>query len=348
MSSILQRTTNTIQIAEFWENHQLNKYNYNPVYQRKSVWAEEKQSFFIDSLLRNYPVPPIFLHKKINDATGKQAFDVIDGKQRLTSIIKFIQNEIPASSENNVDEDDNLAGIYFKDLDTNDLNQYKKLFWRYELQIQYVDTEDEVLIDKLFDRLNRNGEALTGQELRHSKYHSSILLQTVDEILNDTFWKERTKNYDLARMEDKEFISELLFATIENKPIGANKQDIIDSYYESYFNAHDIIDDAKVKFMLITNYLNDLNINYDKYSIKGVSHIYGLWCFAQYCFENDKDKENVSNKLVEFYTMLKEHSTIAQLNDNVDAYKKSMSSATKSQIQRSRRMEALKKFIFDE
>ncbi|UFH60564.1 DUF262 domain-containing protein [Sulfurovum mangrovi] len=345
MNEILQRTTNTIQIAEFWENFQLNKYNFDPAYQRYSVWSEEKQSFFIDSILRNYPVPPIFLHKKIDDATGKQSFDVIDGKQRLTSIIRFINNEIPATSETD-NEGDELAGLYFKDLDKEALHYFKKAFWRYELQIQYVDTEDKELIDKLFDRLNRNGEALNGQELRHSQYHNSLLLKTVTDLAEMHILERGTKHYDLARMEDKEFISELLFAVIEKKPLGADKQDIIDNYYKKLYNEKDLIEPAKKDFIDITSYLEALHIDYEKYSIKGVSHIYGLWCFAQECYKKKEDIEFVSKKLDDFYTELKNLSQTSEPNKYVELYKKSMSAGTKSQSQRTRRLDALSSYVF--
>ena len=70
MSDILNRDTNTITVANFWENYMLDKYNFDPAYQRQSVWSDEKQSFFIDSILKNFPIPPIFLHQKIDDETG--------------------------------------------------------------------------------------------------------------------------------------------------------------------------------------------------------------------------------------------------------------------------------------
>lgn len=62
---ILKRDSNSINIASFWEGFSLGKFNFDPPYQRDSVWDEEKQSFFIDSILRNYPIPPIFLHQKL-------------------------------------------------------------------------------------------------------------------------------------------------------------------------------------------------------------------------------------------------------------------------------------------
>lgn len=41
------------------------------------------------------------------------------------------------------------------------------------MPIEYIDTEDERIIDSIFDRLNRNGERLNGQELRNAKYHDT-------------------------------------------------------------------------------------------------------------------------------------------------------------------------------
>ncbi|HHQ4590699.1 TPA: DUF262 domain-containing protein, partial [Aeromonas veronii] len=131
MSNILNRETNTITVANFWENYLLEKYNFDPIYQRKSVWSDEKQSFFIDSLLKNFPMPPIFLHQQIDDETGKTKYDIIDGKQRLTSIIRFLKNEIPASDEfeNSPFFDENIAGVYFSELDNKSLNEYKRRLW---------------------------------------------------------------------------------------------------------------------------------------------------------------------------------------------------------------------------
>ena len=56
-----------------------------PKYQRRERWDTVKQSALIESFLLNIPVPPIFLAE---DEYGK--YSVIDGKQRITAISKFI------------------------------------------------------------------------------------------------------------------------------------------------------------------------------------------------------------------------------------------------------------------
>lgn len=249
---VLKRDSNSINIASFWEGYSLNKFNFDPPYQRDSVWDEEKQSFFIDSILRNYPVPPIFLHQKIDDDSGRITFEIVDGKQRLTAIVNFIKGNIASSSE---EDDDELTGVFFDDLSKENLSEIKKLFWRYQMPVEYIDTEDEKTIDSIFDRLNRNGERLNGQELRNAKYHKTEFYKNIIELSQLSFWQKLLEHVDKKRMEDKEFVSELVFTILENQVFGAT-QDIIDELYEKYCNLdYSKNQHAFNKFIEITDYL---------------------------------------------------------------------------------------------
>ncbi|ORX88454.1 hypothetical protein K493DRAFT_341265 [Basidiobolus meristosporus CBS 931.73] len=65
-----------------------------PEFQRDVVWPEKKMSHLIDSVLKNFYVPPvIFSCKRLPD--GRVLKVCIDGKQRLTAIRRFMSNEIP-------------------------------------------------------------------------------------------------------------------------------------------------------------------------------------------------------------------------------------------------------------
>lgn len=343
MSSILSRETNTITVANFWENYLLNKYNFEPAYQRRSVWSEEKQSFFIDSLLKNFPMPPIFLHQKIDDDSGKTKYDIVDGKQRLTSIIRFLKNEIPASDEFEESPfyDAKIAGVYFKELEEKGLIEYKKRFWRYVIPIEYIDTNNKDVIDNIFDRLNRNGEPLNGQELRKSVYYDSPLLRLVERIAEGPFWKKRLEQTDVARMENYEFVSELIFQQIEGKPLHANQQEL-DRLYEKYARSTLDWDSIEKKFAEITGYMASLDIGYDELKVGGVSHLYGIWCLSNKCVNEAVDKGRVRQKLLDFYSDLRSSTTT---NSCTDSYRKSMSSRTKDQGQRKRRLKALWEYI---
>ena len=338
---ILQRDTNTVTIATFYENFLLGKYNFDPPYQRRSVWNDEKQSFLIDSILKNFPIPPIFLHQHIDENSGRTTYDIIDGKQRLLALIRFIKNEIPVSTEREHGDafyDSRIAGANFVDLDRPDLAAYKKQFWRYTIPIEYVDTTSTEIIDDIFDRLNRNGEPLTGQELRNAKYHGTQFLSLVQELTLVPFWKARLSNVDVSRMEDQEFISELLFVLLQHGPLEALPP-IIDSLYQAYTAPGAIhVDAIKKEFLETTTFMEALGLDYEEYRIRGVSHLYGLWCFSWYCNKNHIEAVTVAKPLNQLFDQLRS----SHISDpNVYEYKKTMSSNTKSKSMRDRRLSAL-------
>jgi hypothetical protein len=332
----LQRNATTISIASFHEQNQAKKYNFEPPYQRRSVWTDEKQSYFIDSILRNFPIPPIFLHRKIDADTGTTTFDVIDGKQRLTAIARFINNEIAAANEYGPAEDPNaLDGAYFKDLSSvEELAEFRTAFWKYDLPVEYIDPTDTGLIEDVFDRLNRNGEPLKGQELRNAQYHASEILKAVEELLTQPYLETRLTNTDRARMEDKEFCSECLLSALMGQVIGSS-QSILDDLYEKH-KSDDFAEALKLSKTICAD-LAALDLDYQGRRIGGVSHLYGLWTLALVLRKNGKVVTAYKTRIHDFYLRLREPTS----DENRDDYRKSMNSRTKERFMRVKRLNAL-------
>jgi len=68
----------------------------NPEYQRGLQWDANQMKSLIDSLFRKYPLPPIFLHEKTSKGLrGEESskFEIVDGQQRIRSLVKFRKNE---------------------------------------------------------------------------------------------------------------------------------------------------------------------------------------------------------------------------------------------------------------
>ncbi|MFT6907946.1 MAG: hypothetical protein ACJAS1_004634 [Oleiphilaceae bacterium] len=341
--SLFKRESNTISLATFWENYQLKKYNFEPGYQRDSIWSPDKQSFLIDSILKNIPIPPIFLHMIIDDETGKTSFAVIDGKQRLTSIIAFIEGKISSSS----DGDDSplyvekLAGLEFKDLEAVEHKETRRDFWRYSIPIEYIDSNDKATIDAIFDRLNRNGEPLQGQELRRASYYGTNLLDFIEDMAAEIFWKERLANVDVKRMEDREFISEILFYLLEGSPLKSDQGEL-DLMYKKHRDLNIESPEVRQKFLNTTAYMDSLNVDYEQHKVSGVSHLYALWGLSLYCLEKNISSEKIETELNNFYIGLRDN---AESNQNFLDYKKSMASSTRMKGPRVKRVNAIKLFL---
>ncbi len=337
----LNRESTKITISEFYERYQLKKYDFDPEYQRRGdVWSEDKQSFLIDSILKNYPMPPIFLHQIIDSATGATKYNVIDGKQLLNAILRFINNEIELPSDYDVGAfgDSRLNGKKFEDLDKS-LQEFKMQFWRYILSVEYIETGDIDIINNVFDRLNRNGEPLESQELRKAKYYNTELIKLVEELVEELNWDNLGK-IKVNRMQDAEFVSELIFFLLEESPMDASKKETLDEYYKKWAMELDEEKKSNIKdiFIKTTRYLNELNIDFEKYKINGVSHFYALFALSYYCINKEIDTTFIAPKLNDFYDCLRNSD---ELVNNVKAYRESMQSNTRSKGQRLKRINAL-------
>ncbi|CAO1617551.1 unnamed protein product [Sympodiomycopsis kandeliae] len=85
---IIQQT-----VGQLYEDMENGDIDLEPDYQRNVVWTEEKQSNLVSSLLSHFYIPPILLSQHPSTSSGNQ-YTCIDGKQRLSSIKLFMQNNI--------------------------------------------------------------------------------------------------------------------------------------------------------------------------------------------------------------------------------------------------------------
>lgn len=337
MTGFKRRSSNH-SIATLWEFFQYGKFNFDPEYQRNGdVWNEDKQSFLIDSIIKNFPLPPIFLNEQIDEETGNTKYDVIDGKQRLQSIFKFIKGELSlpddCSSDGFVPSD--VDGKKFEELSAPPLIELKRSFWAYQITVEYVDSDDGLVIDNIFDRLNRNGEPLTPQELRNAKYHNNENYRSIEQLPNYDLLKPYLCRLDANRKEDVEFCSELLFTILESGIIDSNRKQL-DALYEKYCkdnSYNEEVYDACSIFSQVVSCFKDVVAEFTKYYVYSVSHLYAIWCLAWQCHVQGGSKEDVSKKIPTFYEELKSKSP----DVNIQRYIESMKQATKtSQARRSR------------
>jgi hypothetical protein len=74
-------------VQSFMNLYQNRQLNLEPGFQRDSVWTLSDRKKLIESLFQHYPVPSIFLYRR-NEKDGIH-YDVIDGKQRLETVLMF-------------------------------------------------------------------------------------------------------------------------------------------------------------------------------------------------------------------------------------------------------------------
>jgi hypothetical protein len=342
---ILSRRSNNINIATFWENFNLGKYEFSPIYQREGdVWNEMEKSYLIDTILKNFPMPPIFLHQHIDNDTGKTLYDIVDGKQRLSAIISFLKNEIsvPEDFANDGFGEPKLEGLYFKDFDNPEVSEWKKMLWQYEITIEYVETDEATVVNHIFDRLNRNGEPLTAQELRKAQYGNTLFYQTIKELSDLPVFSNIVAKLQSNRLEHHEFITELLFLISEDRILAGDKPSDIDELCKNYSEL-DLANVTQIKndFLSVSSIFESFCLDFDEYRFYGVSHIYGLWGLAWKLWKETCSVDDIKLKLENFYRLYKEKDD----SEFIKEYRFTMSAGTKGASRRSKRIQSLYNFV---
>ena len=136
----------------------------SPDYQRRERWTQKSESKLIESFLLNIPVPPVYLAEY---DYGK--FSVIDGKQRLTSIWRFMTGQFKLSG---LDKFKEIDGLHFSELPTelqNTLNV--RPFVR---AVTLLKQSDPDLKYEVFIRLNQEGRPLLAQEIRNAAFRGKF------------------------------------------------------------------------------------------------------------------------------------------------------------------------------
>jgi uncharacterized protein with ParB-like and HNH nuclease domain len=129
-----------------------------PQYQREYIWSlrTELPSRLIESLLLEIPIPPIYFGKV---ASGR--LEVIDGQQRLTTMINFVSNKFRLQRLQRMGS---LNGKLFRDMTEEHQNKVLDAPIRSVVIDAGHNTE---LRYEIFERLNRGSMALNEQELRN-------------------------------------------------------------------------------------------------------------------------------------------------------------------------------------
>ena len=138
-----------------------------PSFQRQEVWSMAAKVMLMDTILRKIPMPKVFLASSIKEDRVYRI--VIDGQQRISSILDFINNGFTLSKP--FDSDSPYYGKFFFQLPENIRNDF--LQYRIDFNEAIGFSEDE--IREAYSRLNKYSVALTKQELRRADFPGDFL-----------------------------------------------------------------------------------------------------------------------------------------------------------------------------
>lgn len=165
-NQIIKIRTKSLDVSfnELYDMYRNEELTISPDYQRLFRWGEEKQSRFVESLILEMPVPPIFVIE-----TDDGVYELIDGLQRISSYLHFRGERLGETDSDflilqGCDIVPDLNDLTFDKLPKALQIKIKRSFVRMEV----IKKESEVTLKyHMFKRLNTGGELLSAQEIRN-------------------------------------------------------------------------------------------------------------------------------------------------------------------------------------
>ena len=168
-----------------------------PPYQRKAVWSKIKKQNLMDSLFRRYYIPKLVI-REVRLSDYQTISEVIDGQQRINAVQEFFNNQYPLPKTLS-DVDDNLSGLYYKDLDT-DIRKFIDKSLKYQADViknidKPHDVNHQIIATEIFWRLQQ-GETLNYMEVAHAQLSSLTRNFIVKYADDQTFDYEKYEPID--------------------------------------------------------------------------------------------------------------------------------------------------------
>jgi len=234
-------------IADFLEWHNNNQLELSPDYQRRSVWSQSAKSYLIDTIIRGKPVPKILITQTLRGS--RQTRTVVDGQQRLRSILEFVNGDFKISRAHNKE----FAGNTFEMLPEDIRND----FLQYELGVDVLfNISFEDILD-IFARINTYTVTLNTQEKRNAKYIGYFKQYVYDYGLKYVrYFMEggiMTK-HNVTRMAEAELAAELFVALVDGVQTNKNTE----QYYKKFEDEIGNLEKASLQFDNIMSYIGNI------------------------------------------------------------------------------------------
>ncbi|NVI82910.1 DUF262 domain-containing protein [Janthinobacterium sp. BJB401] len=267
---------NNSKIIEIYNKLRNKQISVNKSYQRKLVWKDAHKLNFIDTILRNYPFPEVYLAPGSLDQVKLILIDeIVDGQQRLTTIQDYIEGtDVFARPKISIKRFSELS------------SEEKNTFLNYEISVRYLKNVTPDQVKEIFQRINKTDYALNAAERLNAQWGDSEFVCFAKQIVDAEFDDEslvfiiepKTRktladffhgkgddeegvfsDNDKSRMLAYQYIMTLI-ATLDQGEY-FNRNEKISQYIEAYNDAFPKAAELLTRLLKIVNFISTLKIN---------------------------------------------------------------------------------------
>ena len=210
----------------------------SPAYQRNGgIWGLKARQLLIDSILNEFDIPKLYFHV-VDPVTSK--YSVIDGRQRLETIFKFIDGDFSLADdfEYYADIKAKIGGLTYHQI----AEKFPKVKIRFDataLPVILVETDDEDLIDDMFSRLNE-AAPLNAAEKRNA--FGGPVVAAITKLSTHKLFTEKVR-FKSKRYQHREVAARILFledSISRHKKLFDTKKEYLDEFAKNKKNTFDL------------------------------------------------------------------------------------------------------------
>lgn len=250
----MNRQPTTFTVADYCIAMQKGDISANRKYQRSDqVWPSVAKSYLIETILKGFPVPKLYLHQVTDVKSKKTRKEIVDGQQRSAAIYEFYGDRfgLPKSAEN-----EDIRGKKYSELD----EEYQHKFLDYAIDVDLFVAATPAEVVEVFRRMNSYTVPLNPEEQRHAVWQGKFkwFINSLADQLEAVFLATGVfKEKQLVRMADNKLLTELCDSFLYG--IRTTNKKTLDVLYESRDDSFVECDDVRERILSALSIFRELD-----------------------------------------------------------------------------------------
>jgi hypothetical protein len=225
----MQTQSTNMTVVDYCDAMKRRDITVNKTYQRSDqVWPESAKSYLIETIVRGYPLPKIYLYQITDIKSRKTVKEIVDGQQRSLATYDFYNDRFTLSRTL---ETEALKGQKYSQLQDDEKHAFLSFSLSFDL---LVGATNENIVE-VFRRMNSYTVPLNAEEHRHASYQGRFkwFANRVAKRYNGLFraiglFSEK----QLIRMADTKLLAEICDALLNG--VRTTNRRILDRLYREH------------------------------------------------------------------------------------------------------------------
>jgi hypothetical protein len=180
----------------------------NPWYQRRSVWSAPQKAYLMNTIFEKKPVPSIYIRQQIDIENEKSLKEVVDGQQRVRTIIEYRADMFAAKHPNH------KGRVKYSQL----TSAQKSGLLSTSLSVGYLIGANDQDVIEIFGRINSVSKTLNPMEKLNALFSGDFKQFCLNQaVARLPLWRTTGlfNANEISRMQEVQFMADLIINLIE-------------------------------------------------------------------------------------------------------------------------------------